>query len=152
MEPTKAPYTDLVLRNIDGQPEVFDPVRRRWVALTPEEEVRQQTICQLHNLYGYPLELMQVEGAIALNGMTRRCDIVVYRDSHPVLIVECKRPDIPITQKVCDQACRYNTVLQVPYLLLTNSLQTVIVHVDLAKKQLRQLPTPPSWTDLNVKK
>ena len=152
MEPTKAPYTNFTTRNIDGQPEVFDPIRRRWVALTPEEEVRQQTILHLHNHYNYPLELMQVEGAITLNGMTRRCDIVVYRDGRPILIVECKRPDVPITQKVCDQACRYNTVLQVPFLLLTNSIQTVIVHVDLINRQLRQLSDLPPWAELNVKK
>lgn len=152
MEPTKAPYTDLVVRHTDGQPEIFDPVRRRWVALTPEEEVRQQTILQLHNHYGYPLELMQVEGAIALNGMTRRCDIVVHdTDGHPLLIVECKRPNVPITQKVCDQACRYNTVLQVPYLLLTNGIQIIIIHVDFASRQLRQLPDLPPWTKKMLK-
>ena len=65
----------------DGRREVLDPVRRRWVALTPEEEVRQLTIQMLNSHYGYPLELMQVEGAITLNGMTRRCDIVVYDTS-----------------------------------------------------------------------
>ena len=149
---TKAPYIDLTLRTTDGQLEVFDPVRRRWVALTPEEEVRQHVIRQLHDLHGYPLGLMQVEGAIALNGMTRRCDIVTYRDGRPMLIVECKRPDVPITQKVCDQACRYNTVLQVPYLLLTNGIQNVVIHVDFANRQLRQLPDLPPWAELNVKK
>ena len=65
----------------DGRREVLDPVRRKWVALTPEEGVRQQTIQMLHVQYGYPYELMQVEGAITLNGMTRRCDIVVYHVS-----------------------------------------------------------------------
>lgn len=129
----------------DGRREVLDPVRRRWVALTPEEEVRQHTIQMLHNRYGYPLELMQVEGAITLNGMTRRCDIVVYRDDRPWMIVECKRPDIPINQKVCDQACRYNTVLQVPLLLLTNGRQQIVIEIDYLNRALRQLPEPPSF-------
>lgn len=121
---------------------MFDPVRRRWVALTPEEWVRQHTILRLHAA-GYPLEVMQVEGAIALNGMTRRCDIVVYDDGHPWMIVECKKCEIPLTQKVCDQACRYNTVLRVPYLLLTNGRQEVIVEVNLAEGRLKQLPGLP---------
>lgn len=111
-----------------GRQEVLDPVRRRWVALTPEEWVRQQTIALLHDRFGYPLELMQVEGAIAVNGMTRRCDIVLYSaEGRPQVIVECKRPDVPLTQKVCDQACRYNTTLHVPYLLLTNGRQCAVV-------------------------
>lgn len=136
-----------IVRECDGRREVLDPVRKRWVALTPEEGVRQWVIGLLHDRYGYPLELMQVEGAIALNGMTRRCDIVVHdTDGHPLLIVECKRPDVPISQKVCDQACRYNTVLQVPYLLLTNGIQIIIIHVDFASRQLRQLPDLPPWT------
>ena len=134
---------------MDGRQEVFDPVRRRWVALTPEEWVRQHTILRLHAA-GYPLEVMQVEGAIALNGMTRRCDIVVYNDGHPWMIVECKKCEIPLTQKVCDQACRYNTVLRVPYLLLTNGRQEVIVEVNLAEGRLKQLLELPSMKK-NVK-
>lgn len=134
---------DIQLRENEGRREVFDPVRRRWVALTPEEWVRQCTLQRLHGEGGYPLEVMQVEGAIVLNGMTRRCDIVVYRDGHPWMIVECKKTDIPLTQKVCDQACRYNTVLKVPYLMLTNGMQEVIIAVDFEKgclKQLQRLP------------
>ena len=150
---TKAPSTDLATREQpDGRHEVFDPTRRRWVALTPEEWVRQHTILRLHRQCGYPLELMQVEGAISLNGMTRRCDIVVYdTDGRPRMIVECKRPDVPITQKVCDQACRYNIVLQVPILLLTNGNQQVVLEVDAASNCLRQLSEVPAWNEKNVK-
>lgn len=141
---TKVPYTDPATREQDGRREVFDPVRRRWVALTPEEWVRQHTIALLHHRYGYPLELMQVEGAIALGGLTRRCDIVVHSaEGRPQIIVECKRPDVPLTQKVCDQACRYNTVLHVPFLLLTNGNQQVVLHVDFdlhTLHYLRELP------------
>lgn len=130
----------------DGRHEVLDPVRRRWVALTPEEEVRQLTIQMLNSHYGYPLELMQVEGAITLNGMTRRCDIVVYDTSGmPQIIVECKKPEVSLTQKVCDQACRYNTVLKVPYLLLTNGHQMVMVAVNATEGSLSQLPDIPAY-------
>ena len=130
----------------DGRREVLDPVRRRWVALTPEEEVRQLTIQMLNSHYGYPLELMQVEGAITLNGMTRRCDIVVYDTSGmPQIIVECKKPEVSLTQKVCDQACRYNTVLKVPYLLLTNGHQMVMVAVNATEGSLSQLPDIPEY-------
>ena len=138
--------TDIQVRENEGRREVMDPVRRRWVALTPEEGVRQQTLLMLHERYGYPYELMQVEGAISVNGMTRRCDIVVFdREGKPWMIVECKRPEVPLTQKVCDQACRYNTVLRVPFLLLTNGKQEVIVEVDFEKECLRQLSSLPPW-------
>ncbi len=143
---TKAPYIELQVRETDGRREVLDPVRRRWVALTPEEEVRQETILLLHKRYGYPLELMQVEGAISVNGQSRRCDIVVYgTDGLPRMIVECKRPDVPLTQKVCDQACRYNTALHVPLLLLTNGRQSVVVSVDFEHCALHQLPDIPHY-------
>ena len=133
----------------DGRREVLDPVRRRWVALTPEEGVRQQTIQMLHVQYGYPYELMQVEGSITLNGMTRRCDIVVYgRAVRPMMIVECKQADVPLTQKVLDQASRYNLVLQVPYLYVTNGMQHIVCQVDAENKCLTQLARLPSWETL----
>lgn len=123
--------------------EVLDIVRRKYVAFTPEENVRQHVIHALHHVLGYPLELLQVEGAITLNGMTRRCDIVVYdKQVRPVMIIECKKPDVPINQKVLDQACRYNRVLQVPYLYLTNGLQHLVL------KGNRQLSSLPSWEEL----
>ena len=143
---TKAQFIEPQVRDADGRREVLDPVRRRWVALTPEEGVRQWVIGLLHERYGYPLELMQVEGAITVNGMTRRCDIVVYDTlGAPQMIVECKKPDVSITQKVCDQACRYNTVLRVPYLMLTNGRQMVSVAVDFSQGTLRQLEEPPYY-------
>lgn len=139
--------SSLVVRQLpDGRTEVLDPVRRRWVALTPEEQVRQDTLIMLHHQLGYPYELMQVETAISLNGMTRRCDIVVCtKEGSPFIIVECKRPDVPITQRVCDQACRYNTVLQVPLLLLTNGSQQVAIAIDYTHRSLRQLPSLPPF-------
>jgi type I site-specific restriction endonuclease len=85
----------------------------------------------LHDDYGYPLELMQVEAKIALNGMTRRCDIVVYdRKVRPWMIVECKKQGVALTQRVVDQACRYNLVLRVPYLLLANGDNCICLRVD----------------------
>lgn len=123
--------------------EVLDIVRKKYVAFTPEENVRQHVIHALHHVLGYPLELLQVEGAITLNGMTRRCDIVVYnKQVNPIMIVECKKPDVPINQKVLDQACRYNMVLQVPYIFLTNGVQHLVL------KDNRQIPSLPSWEEL----
>ena len=143
------PPCTLSTREANGRTEVFDIVRRRYVTLTPEEWVRQHVVHALHDHQGYPLELMQVEGTIALNGMTRRCDIVVYGKAvRPMMIVECKQPDVPLSQKVLDQASRYNLVLQVPYLYVTNGLQHLVCQVDASARCLHQLAQLPSWDDL----
>ena len=86
---------------------------------------------------------MQVEAAITLNGLTRRCDIVVYdRNVRPWMIVECKKEEVQLSQKVIDQACRYNLVLQVPYLLLTNGRQQLCLQVNPDSQSLSQIPLP----------
>ena len=140
----------LLIRESDCHREVFDPVRRRYVALTPEEWVRQQTVFFLRDDKGYPLQLMQVEGAITLNGMTKRCDIVVYDSNvRPLMIVECKKESVPLTQKVIDQACRYNLVLKVPYLLLTNGKQQLCLKVDVEAQRLKQIRIP-SWEEIKT--
>ena len=141
---------DVAIRTVDGRREVFDIVRRRYVALTPEEWVRQQVIHYLHERLHYPLELMQVEAAISLNGLTRRCDIVVYnRAVKPVMIVECKQPEVNITQRVADQACRYNLTLQVPLLYLTNGRQHWVGRVLADEQRMEALSSLPTWESLN---
>ena len=140
-----------IIREADGRREVFDPVRRRWVALTPEEWVRQQVIGYLHGQLDYPLELMQVEGQISVNGQVRRCDIVVHNKAvQPVMIVECKQPDVAITQKVADQACRYNMTLRVPYIFLTNGRQHWVGRVYADEQRMEALPSVPTWQELNA--
>lgn len=137
---------NIKVRLVEGRREVFDIVRSRYVALTPEEWVRQHTLHHLHYELGYPLELIQVEGAITLNGMTRRCDIVVYDSQvRPLIIVECKRETVPLTQQVLDQACRYNMVLHVPYLCLTNGPTQICCQVDFDSQRLLPIRALPSY-------
>lgn len=143
------PECHLQIREGDNHLEVLDVARHRYVALTPEEWVRQHVLHALSGV-GYSLELMQVEGTISLNGLVKRCDIVVYgQDSNPKMIVECKKPQVALTQKVVDQTCRYNTVLRVPYLYLTNGMQHLILKVDAVGHTLIQLPGFPSWDELS---
>ena len=89
----------------NGVLKIFDPLRRKFVVLTPEEWVRQHLIHYLHHCKGYPLELMQVEGCILVNGLPRRFDLVIFdRKLSPFLLAECKQPLVAITQKTFDQA------------------------------------------------
>lgn len=106
---------------------IFDPLRRKDVPLTPEERVRQWFIDQLKGA-GVPQHQMMSEVALEYGaGKKWRADIVVYgRGGVPMAIVECKRPDVEVTREVLEQALRYNAVLQVPYLFLTNGHLTYI--------------------------
>lgn len=119
------PVYNFRLKQEEGYYEVFDPVRKKFVALTPEEWVRQHVIAFLNNAKGYPLSLLMVEKQFTLNKLYKRADIVVCNKSgKPVLIVECKSFDVPVSQETFDQAVRYNLALRVKYLLITNGINT----------------------------
>ena len=104
---------------------VFDPLRRKEVALTPEEEVRQWCIKVMSENLGVPLHMMMSEAGFKLGGKQFRADILVYdRQAHPLAVVECKRPEVEMSREVLDQAIRYNMVLNVRYMIITNGRQT----------------------------
>lgn len=107
---------------------IYDPLRRKDVRLTPEERVRQWFIDLLHKSAEVPLHQMMSEVALQYgSGKVWRADIVVYgHGGVPMAIVECKRPDVEITKEVLEQALRYNIVLGVPFLFLTNGRATYI--------------------------
>ena len=105
----------------EGRTFVFDPLRKRFVALTPEEEVRQKVLYLLVEHLHVPAGLIAVEYSVKVNGMDKRADAVVFgNDGHPLMIVECKAPNVKITEKVLDQAIRYHSALQPRFLLLFN--------------------------------
>jgi hypothetical protein len=102
---------------------IFDPVRRKYVALTPEEWVRQNFLQYLIQVKKTPQTLIRVEMSLELNGLAKRSDIVVHnRMGNPVLAVECKAATVKITQPAFEQLARYNLLLNVPYLVVTNGL------------------------------
>ena len=104
---------------------VFDPLRKKDVALTPEEQVRQWCIGVLSNDLGVPMHMMMSEAGLKLGEKQFRADILVYdRQARPLVVVECKRPEVELGREVLDQAIRYNMVLNVRYLIITNGRQT----------------------------
>ena len=114
----------LKTRQYDGKTSVFDPVRRQWISLTPEEHVRQLLLSYLTNSMQYPLAMIAVEKSIKVGPMSKRFDIVVYsRDHKPWLLVECKAPEINISEKTLYQLLNYQRSMQCSYWLLTNGLQ-----------------------------
>ena len=110
-------------REQGGRTEVFDPIRRKWLFLTPEERVRQIFILYLLNVKKVPASHLSIEKAITVNGLTKRYDIVVFGDDRkPYMVVECKAPEVEITQAVLEQAGRYNSTLHAPVLGVTNGI------------------------------
>jgi len=115
----------LRLKQEDGKVLVFDPVRKKWLVLTPEEQVRQYLLAHLTGNMQYPSSLIAVEKKIMVGAMAKRFDIVVYdRHTHsPWMLIECKAPDIPITQAALMQLLNYQRTIQCGYWMLSNGHQ-----------------------------
>ena len=120
----------------DGKKELFDPVRRRFVACTPEEIVRQSYIKYLTEILNVPLANIAVEKKLIFNGQTRRFDIVVYVKERCAVVVECKAPTVALTEDALFQAAAYNSVLQADYIVLFNGESQLVCK----KEQDRYLP------------
>jgi hypothetical protein len=115
----------------DGKPVIFDPLRCKYVALTPEEWVRQHFINFLITAKKYPKELLANEISIHLNHTMKRCDTIVYNHFLvPVMIIEYKAPNVAINHAVFDQIARYNLSLRVPYLTVSNGLHHYCCKID----------------------
>ena len=138
------PGYEAKIREKEGKREIFDRLRRCYVALTPEEWVRQHFVNMLIEHKGYPATLTANEVSITLNGMMRRCDTVVYdKNLRPIAIVEYKAPTVKIDEKVFAQIARYNLVLKVDYLIVSNGLQHFCCKMDYEKNSysfLREIP------------
>ena len=132
-----------------GKTSVWDPVRKLWTPLTPEEHVRQAFVSYLINYKGYPASHISNEQAIELNSMSRRCDTVVYdKSGTPKVIVEYKRPSVTITQKVFNQISRYNLVLHVDYLIISNGLKHYCVKMEYPTGTYTFLQDIPNYAEI----
>lgn len=107
----------------EGNEMILDPIRRKYVKLTPEEWVRQNFVQYLIDKGKYPPGLIGIEVMFRLNKLKKRTDILVHnRMGKPIMIVECKSPDIELTEPVFDQIVEYNMQYKVPYLVVTNGM------------------------------
>ncbi|MDR0694979.1 MAG: type I restriction enzyme HsdR N-terminal domain-containing protein [Prevotellaceae bacterium] len=122
------------VRTVNGKQEIFDIIRKKFVALTPEETVRQQLLHYLTTVKKFPEGLLQVETCFSYAKRTFRADVVAYnRYLKPLLIAECKAPEVKIVKETYEQISRYNLVLKVPYLLVTNGQQHFFFYFDIKK-------------------
>ena len=133
----------------NGRQEVFDPLRRRWVALTPEEHVRQLFVRYLSADLHYPQGLMANEVELRIGDKRIRCDTVVYdRHLHPLMVVEYKSPAVTLTQQVADQVMAYNRVLRAPLLVITNGRQMLCWRADYETATCSLLDRLPDYEEL----
>ncbi|MCB0397933.1 MAG: type I restriction enzyme HsdR N-terminal domain-containing protein [Flavobacteriales bacterium] len=145
MELTLPSYT-FNIRLQGGRQEVFDPVRKRFIAFTPEESIRQHWIRYLTEEIQVPKGRMSVESGLSYNRLKKRTDLVVHDSfGKPLLLLECKAPQVAITESVFQQAAVYHSRLQVRYMLLSNGNQHVLCKLPDANQPLQFLNRLPSY-------
>ncbi len=143
-------YQFRLRKNGEGKTEIFDAIRKRFYVLTPEEWVRQNFIKYLIQEKHFPASLMAIEKGLKLNGMKKRTDIVQYNTTgSPILIVECKAPEIKLSQDTFDQAARYNLTLKVDYLIITNGLEHFACKMNYAENRIHFLKEIPQFESLH---
>ncbi|MFA7615378.1 MAG: type I restriction enzyme HsdR N-terminal domain-containing protein [Moheibacter sp.] len=123
---------------------IFCCIRKKWLKLTPEEWVRQHVIRFLTDQKGCSKSAINSEVVVEINGMKKRADVVVFRKEKPFIIVECKAPEIPISEQVFDQIARYNLELDAEYLMVTNGLQHYYCQMDFENSRYNFLKELPS--------
>jgi hypothetical protein len=123
MQPLNLPTYSFNIKSEGGRKYIFDPTRKKFVVLTPEEWVRQNFIRYLNSEKNYPLPLMSVERGFLLYQVNKRTDILLHnRKGEAISIVECKSPDVKITTEVFDQIIRYNLNYKLSILMVTNGI------------------------------
>ena len=140
------PNVILKIKLVKGITQVFDTVRKKYLVLTSEEWVRQHFIHYLNSEKRYPLGLMGVEKTVKYNGQSTRADIILYTNmGKPNMIVECKAPEVKITQDTFDQIAKYNFKLKVNFLVVTNGMQHFCCAIDYENNKINFLKEIPQY-------
>lgn len=144
MQKLNFPEYSFRFKNSENKVSVFDEIRKKFVVLTPEEWVRQNVVQFLIHSKKYPKSYINVERSIQINGLTKRYDAIVFYPNGTIfLAVECKAPEIKISQNTFDQIARYNLNLKARYLMVTNGLNHYFCEMDFENEKynfLRDLP------------
>ena len=143
------PKYGIKIKNDKGHQSIFDVLRRKYVALTPEEWVRQHFVHFLIEHKGYPKALMANEIQLAIGNKKLRCDSVLYdRTLKPRMIIEYKAPTVNITQKVFDQITIYNMLLHVDYLVVSNGIKHYCCQMDYDNQKYLFLEDIPDYQEI----
>ena len=140
------PKVALKTKSVEGTIQVFDVIRKKYFVLTPEEWVRQHFIHYLNNEKNYPMGLMGVEKMVKYNALKTRADIVLYTtEGKAKMIVECKAPNVKITQDTFNQIAKYNSQLKVKYLIVTNGMNHYCCKMDYENSEIKFLEEIPTY-------
>ncbi len=138
----------LHLKQISGVQHVFDPVRKKWIVLQPEELVRQCIILWLSENLLYPMGKIQVEKSFRHHSKNYRFDLVVYDAQFlPWMLIECKSPETPVNQQVFDQIARYNAAISAKFLLVSNGSVTMVARLNHDTRSWDFLQGMPDFTE-----
>jgi hypothetical protein len=144
MQPLQFSSFNFRFKNSENTVAIFDEIRKKFVILTPEEWVRQHVVHHFIIEKKYPKSLINVEKVLKINGLTKRYDVVVFNsDGSIFILVECKAPEVKISQSTFDQIARYNLTLKAQHLMVTNGLNHYFCQMDFEKEQyvfLKELP------------
>ena len=150
MKQLNLPVYSFRIRGNEGNEMILDPLRRKYVKLTPEEWVRQNFVQYLITEGKYPPGLIGIEVMFRFNKLKRRVDILVHdRSGKPLLIVECKAPDIRIDEAVFEQIATYNMKYKVPYLIVTNGIHHYACTIDHEAMKFEYLLVIPLYEELS---
>ncbi|MFA8299537.1 MAG: type I restriction enzyme HsdR N-terminal domain-containing protein [Hyphomicrobiales bacterium] len=149
MSKLNLPEVELKYKDDQNKKWIFDEIRKKYLVLTPEEEVRQTFIHFLVKYRKVPPGLIAIEKGLLVNNMKRRTDIVIYsKYGSPIAVVECKAPHIKITQTVFEQIARYNMTLRVPLLIITNGITNYCCKIEYLEPSFSFIKDIPNYEDM----
>ena len=144
MQQLNFPTYNFRFKNSENKTSIFDEILKKFIIMTPEEWVRQNVVQYLLQQKKYPKSLVNVEKLLKINGLVKRYDVVVFNNDGSIFIlVECKAPEIKISQTTFDQIARYNMTMKAEYLMVTNGLNHYFCQMDFENEKyafLRELP------------
>lgn len=146
MKQLQFPNYSFRFKNSENKVAIFDEIRKKFIIITPEEWVRQHVIQFLLQDKKYPKSHINVEKLLKVNNLTKRYDVVVYKPDGSInVLVECKAPEVKITQSTFDQIARYNMTLKADYLMVTNGLNHYFCKMDYENEKYHFLTELPEY-------
>lgn len=146
MKKLNFPVYSFRFKNSENKVAIFDEIRKKFILLTPEEWVRQHTVQFLLQDKKFPKSYINVEKLIKINDLSKRYDVVVFQPNGAIfLLIECKAPEVPISQNTFDQIARYNLVLKAKYLMVTNGLNHYFCQMDFENEKYNFLKEIPEY-------
>jgi hypothetical protein len=145
------PYQFNITEKENKKQQIFDEIRRKFVALTPEEWVRQNFVKYLIEEKKFPKGLIAIEMAVDISKNTNRCDVVCFnKEAKPIVIVECKAPKVKISKEVFEQTARYNMNLQTKYVIMTNGINHYCCMIDYKERKVVYLKDIPTFSEISI--